>query len=138
MAPFSDPKCSSLGSREFAAPSPDLLQRPRLRNSRRASGNLRNSNVGVHPPAAPSAGIGNASVTIIPASIAWFLIDLTGAPQRGSIDERELPSVAPENAVRIALEFVDRHVGRFGFHGVGRRRDVRLGSPAGFLIERAD
>jgi len=36
----------------------------------------------VHPPAAPSAGIGNASVTIIPASIAWFLIDLTGAPQR--------------------------------------------------------
>jgi hypothetical protein len=82
MAPFSDPKCSSLGSREFAAPSPDLLQRPRLRNSRRASGNLRNSNVGVHPPAAPSAGIGNASVTIIPASIAWFLIDLTGAPQR--------------------------------------------------------
>jgi hypothetical protein len=56
MAPFSDPKCSSLGSRQFAAPSPDLLQRPRLRNSRRASGNLRNSNVGVHPPAAPFGG----------------------------------------------------------------------------------
>jgi hypothetical protein len=44
----------------------------------------------------------------------------------------------PENAVRIALEFVDRHVDRFGFLGVGRRRDVRLGSPAGFLIELAD
>src|ERR1700730_15811299 len=76
------------------------------------------------------------------ARICKELLDITVAKHWcgavGSIDERELPSVAPENAVRIALEFVDRHVGRFGVLGGGRRRDVRLGSPAGFLIELAD
>src|ERR1700730_12428221 len=76
------------------------------------------------------------------ARIGKGLLDITVAKHYcgavGSLDERELPSVAPENAVRIALEFVDRHVGRFGFLGVvGDGKSASDHRPV-FLIELAD